>query len=134
MSTTATPRREIAPERRGDRPCSTWNVTVNAALTATPATSPVDASTPDGRSTETTGIPAPVDPVDHGGRLRARRPVEAGAEERRRRLAALDRIGLDRLAARVAEDAGGDSAVAAVRPPPQTTANRLRTGYTRMAS
>ena len=34
-----------------------WNVTVSEALTAAPATSPVDASTPEGRSTETTGSP-----------------------------------------------------------------------------
>ena len=35
-----------------------WNVTVSVARTAAPPTSPVDASTPDGTSTETTGAPA----------------------------------------------------------------------------
>ena len=41
-----------------------WNVTVRSALTAAPAISPVDASTPDGTSTETTGAPGGVDPLD----------------------------------------------------------------------
>ena len=63
------PRRESGPERRGDRPCSMWNVTVNAASTATPETSPVDASTPEGMSTETTGAPRAVDALDQRGRL-----------------------------------------------------------------
>jgi hypothetical protein len=35
-----------------------WKVTVTAARTASPAISPVEASTPDGMSTETTGAPA----------------------------------------------------------------------------
>ena len=35
-----------------------WNVTVRSAWTTAPATSPVDASTPEGRSTETTGAAA----------------------------------------------------------------------------
>ena len=35
-----------------------WNVTVTVARTASPATSPVDASTPEGTSTETTGAAA----------------------------------------------------------------------------
>ena len=35
-----------------------WNVTVTAARTAARATSPVEASTPEGRSTETIGRPA----------------------------------------------------------------------------
>ena len=35
-----------------------WNVTVSVAWTPAPATRPVDASTPDGTSTETTGTPS----------------------------------------------------------------------------
>ncbi len=35
-----------------------WNVTVSDARTASPATSPVEASTPEGTSTDTTGAPA----------------------------------------------------------------------------
>ena len=34
-----------------------WKVTVRSASTAAPATSPVEASTPEGRSTATTGVP-----------------------------------------------------------------------------
>ncbi len=37
---------------------SAWNVTVARACTADPSTLPVEASTPEGRSTDTTGTPA----------------------------------------------------------------------------
>ena len=60
--------------------------------------------------------PAGVDPLDHRRRLGSRSTVEAGAEEGvDHDVAALDRVGLDGLAARLAEHAGGDPAVAAVR-------------------
>ena len=44
---------------RDDSPTlAAWNVTVRSARTAAPSTSPVEAFTPDGRSTATTGAPA----------------------------------------------------------------------------
>ena len=48
---------EAARARRRARPCGAWNVTVSSAATAAPAISPVEASTPEGRSTATTGAP-----------------------------------------------------------------------------
>ncbi len=76
-SRTLVPTRPLSRARRGRAPMSAtstspawkrpgattrpsftpWNVTVADARTATPATSPVDASMPDGTSTETTGSP-----------------------------------------------------------------------------
>ena len=47
-----------------------------------PATSPVDASTPDGTSAATTGAAGRVDRLDHAGRRLARRAGGAGAEQR----------------------------------------------------
>ena len=93
-----------------------WNVTVSDALTATPATSPVDASTPEGRSTETTGNPQALIRSIIAAASGAGSAVEAGAEEGvDHDVAAFDGVGLDGLPARLAEHAGGDPPVAAVR-------------------
>ena len=81
-----------------------------------PAISPVEASTPEGMSTATTGRRCGVDPLDRRRRLLARRAVEAGPEERvDDHVRLLDRGRLDRVAALLAEDPGGDPPVAAVR-------------------
>ena len=57
-----------------------------------------------------------VDPLDRGGGLRTRLAVEAGAEEGvDDHVGLLDGGRLDRVAALLAEDAGGDPAVAPVR-------------------
>ena len=64
MSATTT---SPAWKRPGATACPTfgaWKVTVSAASTAAPATLPVEASTPEGRSTETTGtLPAFSSPI-----------------------------------------------------------------------
>ena len=113
----------------------TWNVTVNAASTAAPGTSPVDASTPEGRSIETTGSPAALIALDQRGRLGSRRPVEAGAEEGvDDDVGAFDGIGLDRLPARLAQHPRGDSAVAAVRAAAADDGEPPRVRETRIAS
>ena len=52
------------------------------ARTPAPATSPVYASTPEGRSTETTGASAALICLDRARSVRPRLAVEAGAEER----------------------------------------------------
>ncbi len=62
-----------------------WNVAVARAATATPATSPVDASTPLGTSQATTTAPSEPACVDRGDRRRrrlARLPREPGAQDR----------------------------------------------------
>ena len=59
-----------------------WNVTVTSARTHAPSTSPVEAFTPEGTSTATTGAPGIVDGRDRGVQRRARRSLEAGAEQR----------------------------------------------------
>ena len=112
-----------------------WNVTVNAALTARPETSPVDASTPDGTSTDTTGAPeslmrsiraaasargVPWKPVPKRASTTTSAPSTASVStasrpaSRRTRAATLPSPPFE--------------------PPPQTTANRLAYGNTRMAS
>ena len=93
-----------------------WNVTVSEALTAAPATSPVEASTPEGRSTETTGSPQALIRSISAAASGPGRSVEPGAEQRvDHDVAPLDGIGLDGLAARLAQHARGDPPVAAVR-------------------
>ena len=93
-----------------------WNVTVSAARTAAPATSPVDASTPEGTSTETTGAPAALIRSIVAAASVARLAVEARPEERvDDHVRLLDRGRLDRVAALLAQDPRGDPAVAAVR-------------------
>ena len=57
--TTTVPARE-RPGETTSPTLSAWNVTVRSASTAAPAISPVDASTPEGRSTDTTGAPEPL--------------------------------------------------------------------------
>ena len=81
----ARPAREPAWKRPGAIASPTFaapNVTVTVARTAAPGTSPVEASTPDGTSTATTGRPARVDPLDHARGVLARRLVQADAEQR----------------------------------------------------
>ena len=57
-------------------------MTVAVARTAAPGTSPVEASTPDGTSTATTGCPAALIELDHARGVLARRVVQADAEQR----------------------------------------------------
>ena len=110
-------RRGTARARRRARPSGAWKVTVRSASTAAPAISPVDASTPDGRSTETTGARGRVDPLDQLGGLRPR--LAAGTPcrraRRRRRRSRRARRRLVRDVPRLAEDARRDAPVAAVR-------------------
>ena len=112
-----------------------WNVTVSVASTAAPATSPVEASTPEGRSTATTGSPqalirsisaaasgrgAPWKPVPNSASMTTSQPSTASVS--------------------TASRPASRSTRAAIRPsppfepPPQTTANRRACGYTRIAS
>ena len=63
------------------------------------------------------GEPAGIDSLDHGGGSRARGAVETGAEQGiDDDVAPFDDVGLHRLAARLAKDAGGDPPVPSVRP------------------
>ena len=93
-----------------------WNVTVTSARTAAPATSPVEASTPEGRSTESTGRPlssirsmsaaasgrgAPWKPVPNSASTTTSAPARSSVSSR--------------VAPRLAEEARGDPPVAAVR-------------------
>ena len=54
---------------------------VATARTASPSTSPVEASTPEGTSQATTGAVLGVDRRDRGGERLARRAAEAGSEQ-----------------------------------------------------
>ena len=60
MSTTTTSPACALPGWTHSPILAAWNVAVAAARTAAPATSPVDASTPEGTSAATTGAPAAV--------------------------------------------------------------------------
>ena len=60
MSLTTTSPACALPGRIHRPGLAAWNVTVTAAYTASPDTAPVDASTPLGTSTLTTGAPAPL--------------------------------------------------------------------------
>ena len=57
MSATSTSPARNRPGATASPTFSAWNVTVTSASTAGPATSPVEASTPDGTSSERTGAP-----------------------------------------------------------------------------
>ena len=59
-----------------------WKVTVPRARTAAPATTPLEASTPLGTSTLTTGAARGVDGVDRLGDGAARLALKARAEQR----------------------------------------------------
>ena len=93
-----------------------WNVTVRSAWTAAPSTSPVEASTPEGRSTDRTGTPlASMRSISARG-LGPGSPVEAGAEQRvDHDVRAREIVGLDRVASCVAQESRGDAPVPAVR-------------------
>ena len=86
-----------------------------SARTAGPAISPVEASTPDGRSTATTGAPARV----HASIARPPRPrpaLETGAEQRvDDHVGSLELVRLLGVAPRLAQDAHRDPPVASVR-------------------
>ena len=96
-----------------------WNVTVTSASTAAPAISPVDASTPEGRSTDTTGAPRRVHPLDQRRRVRPRlrRGTRCRRARRRRRPSPTPARSsrLDDVASGLAEDPRGDPPVTAVR-------------------
>ena len=112
-----------------------WKVIVSVAFTATPATSPVEASTPDGRSTATTGSPAALI-----------RSISAAASDRGAprnpvpKRASITTSQPSTASVSTASRPASLSTRAAIRPsppfepPPQTTANRRAYGYTRMAS
>jgi hypothetical protein len=57
MSATTTSPARYRPGATASPTLRPWNVTVSFASTAAPGTSPVDASTPEGMSTETTVTP-----------------------------------------------------------------------------
>ena len=91
-------------------------MTVSVARTAAPPTSPVDASTPEGTSTETTGAPAALTRSIVAAASSTRLAVESRPEERvDDHVGLLDCGRLDRVAAFLAQDPSGDPAVAAVR-------------------
>ena len=95
-----------------------WNVTVSAAWTAAPATSPVDAFTPEGTSTETTGSPAAlICSICRAvsGRGSSRKPVPKSASTMTSHPVGTSSPDLDDLPT---EEPGRDAAVAAVRPLP----------------
>ena len=85
--------RRPRPPLRGSGPGATtwptfraWNVTVSVACTAAPATSPVEASTPDGTSTATTGRrAASISPIARGRLAASARPRTRCRRARRRR-------------------------------------------------
>ena len=93
-----------------------WNVTVSVGIDGDArdlAGRGVDAR---GQVDGDDGQPAGVDPLDQRGRLRARRPVEPGAEQGvDHDVAPFDGVGLDRLPARLAKHSRRDPAVATVR-------------------
>ena len=93
-------------------------MTVTSAWTAAPATSPVDALTPDGHVDRDDGLPRGVDPLDHASDVFARRILEADPEQRiddHVRVAELaETVDLNDVAPALAEHPRADAAVAAV--------------------
>ena len=143
VSTGARPMSATTTSPAWNRPGATWsptllawNVTVSVALTAAPATSPVEASTPEGRSTATTGSPqALIRSISAAasGRGAPWKPVPNSASIDD--VAPLDRVGLDGLAARLAQHPRRDPARRR-RSSRRRRRRRTgaRTGYTRIAS
>ena len=112
-----------------------WNVTVSDALTATPATSPVDASTPEGRSTETTGNPqALIRSIIAAASVRGEpwKPVPKSASITTSQPSTASVSTASRPASRSTRAAMRPSPP--FEPSPQTTAKRRAYGYTRIAS
>ena len=93
-----------------------WKVTVRSASTAAPAVSPVEASTPEGRSTATTGAPhALIRSITAAASGRGA-PWKPGSEERVDDEVGVRRVvRLDDVPARLAQDPSCDPPVAAVR-------------------
>jgi hypothetical protein len=115
---------------------SAWNVTVRSACTAAPLISPVDASTPEGRSTETTGAGvAFIRSISSAaaGRGSPLKPVPKSASTTTSYVSSSS-------AASSATCPASRSSRAATRPsppfepPPQTHANRRAAGYASIAS
>ena len=119
--------RGTGPAQRPARASAPWNVTVSAASTTAPATSPVEASTPDGQIDGDDRRLGRVHPLDQRRRLRPRRAAEAGPEERvHDQLRVLDGVRLDRLAARLAQHPRRDAPVTAVRAAPADDGDAAR--------
>ncbi len=132
-ATTTSPawKRPGATSRPTFRP---WNVTVRSASTAAPATSPVEAFTPEGRSTATTGAPAALmRSISAAPPPRAARrgtPVPKSASTTTSGL--LDRSSSRRRSSGPPrEDASGDPAVAAVRASAADDGEAARVGVAR---
>jgi hypothetical protein len=104
-------------------------VTVTVASPHAPATSPVEAFTPEGRSTATTGCRC-VDRRDRARRILARLAVEPGAEERvDDDVRLLDRASSDvRAACRRLEHSRAIRPSPPFAPPPQTRRTAARRG------
>ena len=117
MSATTTRPAQNRPGATARPTFAAWNVTVRSASTTAPAISPVEASTPDGISTATTGARCRVDALDDGDCLRSWGTAEPRSEQR------VDHdvvpveplVGLVRDMPGLAKDASSDSSVPAVR-------------------
>ena len=106
-----------------------WNVTVSVARTASPATSPVEASTPEGTSTETTGAAAALIRSIVAAASSRGSPLEAGAEERvDDHVGLLDSGRLDCVETLVAQNSRRDPAVASVRTAAADDGDPVRVG------
>ena len=112
-----------------------WKVTVTSAVTAAPAISPVEASTPDGRSTESTGRPlSPIRSISAAasGRGAPWKPVPKSAST--------TTSAPERSSVSSASRPASRRRRAAIRPSPpfaplpQTTAKRRASGKARSAS
>ena len=122
-------------EPRGARPSGRGTCSVSAARTAGPATSPVEASTPEGTSTATTGRPAALMrsiSAAASGRGAPRKPVPKSASTITS--APSTSSVSSALEALLAQDPCRDPAVPPFEPPPQTTAKRRAAGNACSAS
>jgi hypothetical protein len=104
-------------------------VTVRSARTATPSTSPVEASTPEGRSTATTGTPVPlIRSINAAASARGApwKPVPKSASTTTSAPSGSSVSSASRPASRISLAATRPSPP--FEPRPQTTANRLARG------
>ena len=112
-----------------------WNVTVRSASTAAPATSPVEASTPEGTSTATTGRPQALMRsivFTASGRGSPWKPVPKSASITTSAPTGSSVSSASRPASRNTRAAIFPSPP--FEPPPQTTAKRRASGKARIAS
>ena len=117
MSATTTRPARKRPGATASPTFGAWNVTVRSASTTAPATSPVDASTPEGRSTDTTGAAAALIRSMSCCSVGARLALKSGPEERiDDHVRSFDLAGLVRRVPGVTQHARRDTPVPSVRP------------------